>query len=63
MSLEKKIGQMLAFAYHGTEFNDQLASFISEFHLGGIVYFRRNIKDIYQVATLNQRLQKETAIP
>jgi len=63
LTLQEKVGQMLLFAFHGTEYNEQISAFIAEFNLGGIVYFYRNIKNIAQVAALNQRIQNEAKIP
>lgn len=63
LTLEQKIGQMLMFAFHGTEYNEQISAFLSEFHLGGVVYFYRNIKGIVQAADLNGKIQSEAKIP
>ncbi|MGD9605074.1 MAG: beta-N-acetylhexosaminidase [Bacilli bacterium] len=63
LSKKQLIGQMLCFAFLGTEYDDQLTTFIHEFELGGVIFFARNIKSIKQVATLNKRLQQESSIP
>ena len=63
LTLEQKVGQMLMFAFHGTEYNEQLETFIKEFNLGGVVLFARNIMSPLQVANLNQRIQADTNIP
>ena len=63
LTLEQKIGQMLLFAFHGTEYNEQLDAFVKELRPGGIVYFYRNIKDVAQVADLNRKIQKAAEIP
>lgn len=63
LTLEQKIGQMLLFAFHGTEYNEQLDAFVKELRTGGIVYFYRNIKDVAQVADLNRKIQKAAEIP
>jgi len=63
LSLREKVGQMLMFAFHGTEFNDQLRTFSGEFKLGGVVHFARNIKNVKQIAKLNQDLKDSFAIP
>ena len=63
LSLREKVGQMLMFAFHGTEFNDQLKTFSGEFKLGGVVHFARNIKNVKQIAKLNQDLKDSFAIP
>lgn len=63
MTLREKIGQMLCFAFHNTEYDEQIAAFIHEFQLGGVIYFARNILNIEQVASLNQKMQSESKIP
>ncbi|MDD3122909.1 MAG: glycoside hydrolase family 3 protein [Bacilli bacterium] len=63
MTLEEKIGQMLCFAFNGTEYNEQLETQIKELKVGGIIYFAKNITSPLQAAKLNARLQKEAKIP
>lgn len=63
LTLEEKIGQMLMFAFHGQEFNDEILIRIKEFHVGGLIYFGHNIKDCEQVKKLNKDIQKEAKIP
>ncbi|HBP25384.1 MAG TPA: beta-N-acetylhexosaminidase [Acholeplasmatales bacterium] len=63
MTLREKIGQMLCFAFHNPEYDEQIATFIHEFQLGGVIYFQRNIKNIEQVAALNLKMQSESKIP
>jgi len=63
LSIKEKIGQMLMFAYHGNEFNDQLKAFSEEFNLGGVVSFARNIINVNQVSKLNQDLLTNFKIP
>lgn len=63
MSLEEKVGQLLVYAFHGTEFNEQLLTFINEFHIGGVILFARNIIDMEQTKKLNDDIQKNSSIP
>lgn len=63
MTLREKIGQMLCFAFHNTEYDEQIDAFIHEFQLGGVIYFARNIKNIEQVVALNRKMQSESKIP
>ena len=56
--IEEKVGQMLMFAFHGCEFNEQLKTQIDEFHLGGVIHFARNIINPEQVLKLNKDLQE-----
>ncbi len=63
MTLEEKIGQMLCFAFNGTEYNEQLDAQIKRLKVGGVIYFAKNITSPFQAADLNERLQKEAKIP
>jgi len=63
LTLEEKIGQMLCFAFNGTEYNEQLDAQIKKLKVGGVIYFAKNITSPFQAAKLNQQLQKEAKIP
>ena len=63
LTLEEKIGQMLCFAFNGTEYNEQLDRQIKQLKVGGVIYFAKNITSPFQAAKLNERLQKEAKIP
>lgn len=63
LSLEEKVGQMLCFAFHGTEYNEQLETQIKELKLGGVIHFARNIINNEQVKKLNADIQKNADIP
>lgn len=63
LSIEEKVGQMLMFAFHGTEFNDQLKTQMDEFHLGGVIHFARNIIEPNQVLKLNKDIQEYSKYP
>lgn len=63
MSLEQKIGQMFLVGFESTGqqdatiMNDQAKELIEEYHVGGILLFERNIKDVNQTIELNHQLQ------
>ena len=63
LSLEEKVGQMLMFAFHGVEFNEQLKTQIDEFHLGGVIHFARNIVNPEQVLKLNKDILEYSKYP
>ena len=63
LTLDEKIGQMLAFAFHGTEYNEQLRILIEEFKIGNIIHFARNIINVEQVKKLNSDIQNHATIP
>ncbi len=63
LTLEEKIGQMLCFAFHGTEYNEQLKTLIEKHHVGSIICFAHNISTIEQISTLNYKMQAQSKIP
>lgn len=64
LSLEEKVGQMLMFAFHGTEYNEQLDYQLKRLNVGGIIHFARNIdEDVEKVKKLNSDIQKNSKYP
>ncbi|MBD0382682.1 beta-N-acetylhexosaminidase [Paenibacillus sedimenti] len=58
MTLREKIGQMILCGFVGTEANEELEALIAEHHIGGVIYFARNVENILQVAALSDQLQQ-----
>lgn len=58
MSLAEKVGQMFVCGFEGYVPNDDIKALISNYHLGGIIYFRRNVREVGQIAKLSYDLQK-----
>src|SRR5215208_4740879 len=61
LTLEQKIGQLMIIGFDGTEANSDLLEMISEYHVGGVILFARNVQSPRQVAGLTNKLQR-TAI-
>lgn len=57
MSLRQKVGQMIQAGFDGLEPNKEIVELIEKHHLGGVILFARNVKDIAQVADLTHKLQ------
>lgn len=57
-SLEEKLGQLFICGFHSREPDEQIQTLVGRYHVGGIVYFRRNIKSAVQLADLSQSLQQ-----
>ncbi|MBA7498920.1 Beta-hexosaminidase [subsurface metagenome] len=57
MTLEEKIGQMFQVGFVGTKVTSGISEMIKDYHIGGIIYFRRNIKSLRQVFKLSNELQ------
>lgn len=58
MSLEEKIGQLLMVGFYGTEPSPEIKELIEEKHIGGVIYFDRNMATPKQVAELSNSLQQ-----
>lgn len=58
MSLDQKIGQLFMIGFDGTDINEDLQSMIEDSHIGGVIYFARNIAYPEQVALLSAKLQR-----
>lgn len=52
LTLEQKIGQVLAIGFDGTTLHAELRELITQYHLGGLVFFARNVESPAQVARL-----------
>lgn len=57
LTLEEKIGQLFICGFHSLTPDEQIKTLIEEYHLGGVVYFRRNVDSASQLADLSHNLQ------
>ncbi|MEC0371948.1 glycoside hydrolase family 3 protein [Paenibacillus chibensis] len=57
LTLVQKIGQMFICGFHSLVPDDQIRTLIQQYHLGGVIYFRRNIDELELVAGLSKSLQ------
>ncbi|WP_255171516.1 beta-N-acetylhexosaminidase [Natrononativus amylolyticus] len=58
LSLEQKVGQLFHVGFHGTEPTDAVESLIREYHVGGVIYFARNLETPDQTRALSRSLQR-----
>lgn len=63
MGLKEKIGQLFICGFDGCRPTPGIARLIAEYGIGGVVYFRRNLRDARQVASLSAELQELAAVP
>ncbi len=66
MSLREKVGQRIIISFDGTELSPELAQFIIDWRVGGVIYFGPNLSNLEQVRRLNndfQRLALENNLP
>ncbi len=58
MTLEEQIGQVLAIGFFDLMPTQETIDLIQKYHVGNIIFFKRNLKDVRQVAELTQYLQR-----
>lgn len=58
LTLEQKIGQLFICGFHDLVPDDHIRNLIEEYHIGGVIYFRRNIDEMEQVTELSTSLQQ-----
>ena len=58
MTLEEQIGQVLAIGFFDLMPTQETIDLIQKHHIGNIIFFKRNIRDVRQVAELTQYLQR-----
>ncbi len=58
MSLRERIGQLFMVGFKGVEVKATIRELIEDYYVGGIIFFRHNIKSLPQIATLSNELQK-----
>src|SRR5690554_814936 len=61
MTLIEKVGQLFMVGFTGKKMDRDLRRFIENYHIGGIIYFRRNIESPEQLAELSAQLQETAA--
>lgn len=58
MKIEEKVGQMFLIGFKGTGVSPEVKEMINKYHVGGVIYFSRNILSLEQTAKLSIDLQK-----
>jgi beta-N-acetylhexosaminidase len=61
LSLPQKIGQLLMCGFDALDVNEHITQMIREYHIGGVILFKRNIHSPEQIKTLNIALQQLNA--
>ncbi|MFD2613888.1 glycoside hydrolase family 3 protein [Paenibacillus gansuensis] len=57
MTLEQKVGQLFMCGFHGQAVTEEIRTMIRKYHVGGVIYFRRNVGELEQIARLSADLQ------
>ena len=60
MSLTEKVGQMVMIGIHGTDVNEDSLYMLHQYHIGGIIFFDRNMETQEQVRNLTDHLQQQS---
>src|SRR4030067_2442315 len=55
--LHKKIGQTLFIGFQGTSVTPELKELIEKYYIGGVIFFSRNIEDVFQLQQLIYEIQ------
>lgn len=58
MSLEEKVGQLFQVGFQSKSINREIKDLIENHHIGGVIYFTRNIENLEQTASLSKNLQQ-----
>ena len=56
LSLRQKVGQLFVFGFSGKSFNYSLKRRLKRLQPGSIIIFKRNIKNLQQIASLNSKI-------
>ena len=59
MSLAEKVGQMMMIGVKGKDVNDDSLYMLHEYHMGGVIFFDRNMENKEQVKKFTDDLQKQ----
>lgn len=57
LSLEQRVGQLFMCGFHGQHADEQINQLIRDYHIGGVIYFRRNVESVDQLKRLSADLQ------
>src|SRR5258708_16333473 len=58
LTLDQQIGQLFMVGFPGASVTDEIRALIVDQHVGGVVLFTRNIRDVRQTAELTDALQQ-----
>ena len=61
MTLDEKIGQLVLVGMDGYDVNDNIKELIQSYHVGGIILYRKNVKDNNQLLSLINSLKSSNS--
>ena len=63
LTIEEKVGQMMGFAFYGTEYSEELRMQIEDIQVGLVIYFKDNCDNPRQIFNLNKIINERSKIP
>jgi beta-N-acetylhexosaminidase len=63
LSLEEKVGQLFHVGFDAQTASDRIESLVEEYHVGGVIYFTRNVSSPEQTRALSESLQETSETP
>jgi len=60
MTIQQKIGQVMMYGFDGYTIPPHMETLFRDYHIGGIIYFRRNVGKPEQIKQLTNALQKQS---
>ena len=63
MTPEEKVGQLFIFGFDGTTLTNETQTLITNYHIGGVILFSKNILNEEQTKTLITNIQNTSTIP
>lgn len=61
MDIDEKIGQLIIGGFEGQEIDESIKKLISEYKIGGLIFFDRNINDSKQTMRLINQIKQENS--
>lgn len=61
MTLEEKIGQMFMVGIPGVSVTSETIALLRDYHIGGVILFKRNMRSLRQTVQLNAQMQRLSA--
>ncbi|MGF7429976.1 beta-N-acetylhexosaminidase [Thermoanaerobacterium thermosaccharolyticum] len=58
MTIDEKIGQILMVGFPSSDYDDHIDELVTKYKIGNVILFSRNVEDKYQLANLNNEIQK-----
>ncbi len=61
--LKKLVGSLLIIGFDGPRLTDSCKNFLTQWDLGGVILFKRNLESLEQIASLNTLIDETATVP